>query len=158
MDRVEAYLGLGTNLGDRKANLSKALRLLDEAMGVHYDALSDFYDTEPWGFESPDRFLNAVVRYILEVPRGTSESVFAHRILGMCKDIEHRMGRTEVLEHDSSGNRIYHSRIIDIDILTIGDWKISELDLEIPHPLMHERDFVMVPFRQVRRNHERDVR
>ena len=60
---VEVYLGLGTNLGDRKANISEALKRLDDAFGCGCSALSGFYETEPWGFESEDRFLNAAVRY-----------------------------------------------------------------------------------------------
>lgn len=149
MCRVEVYLGLGTNIGDRKANLDEALDRLDTLLGCHYSALSGFVETEPWGFVSDGKFLNAAVRYDLSVPRGTSESDFAHGILCVCKEIERAMGRTGDPEYDSCGHRIYHSRIIDIDILMIGDWIIDEPDLKVPHPLMRERDFVMIPLRQI---------
>lgn len=149
MDTVQVYLGLGTNLGDREKNLLEALKRLDEAFGCRYAAVSDFIETEPWGFDSEDRFLNAAVKYILTVPLETPHSVYARNILRICKEIEGAMGRTGSPEYDKSGNRIYRSRIIDIDILRIGDWRIDEPDLKIPHPLMQERDFVMIPLRQI---------
>ena len=152
-DQVDLYLGLGSNSGDRKASLHRALEMLDSALGTHYDAVSDFIETEPWGFDSPDLFLNAVVRYVLDVPRGTEICRFAHSILDKCKEIERKMGRTGSPEYDDSGHRIYHSRIVDIDILLLGDFRIDEDDLKIPHPLMLERDFVMIPLRQIIKGH-----
>ena len=152
-DQIDLYLGLGSNSGDRKAGLHRALDMLDSALGTHYDAVSDFIETEPWGFESPDLFLNAVVRYVLDVPRGTDVSRLAHSILDKCKAIEREMGRTGSPEYDDSGHRIYRSRIIDIDILLLGDFRIDEDDLKIPHPLMQERDFVMIPLRQILNGH-----
>lgn len=149
MERVSVYFSLGTNIGDRRANMLCALDALDRKLGCGYYALSDFIETEPWGFESEDRFLNAAVRYVLSVPRGTSRSRFAHGILDVCKGIERSMGRNGVPEYDDGGRRIYRSRIIDIDILMIDDWRIDESDLKIPHPLMQERDFVMIPLRQI---------
>ncbi len=149
MDEVDVYLGLGTNLGDREANLQKALAFLDEAFGTRYSSLSGFHETEPWGFESSERFLNAAVKYVLSVPRGTSQSAFSRHILDICKCVERTMGRTGLPEYTSDGRRVYHSRIIDIDILLIGDWHVNETDLKIPHPLMRERDFVMVPLSEI---------
>lgn len=146
---VMLYLGLGSNLGDRRQNLLDAVRRLDKAFAVHYDALSDFVRTEPWGFESDDLFLNAAVRYRLSVPRGTCMNVFAHEILRICKAVETEMGRTGKPEYDSEGKRIYRSRVIDIDILLLGDFRIDDNDLKIPHPFMRERDFVMIPLRQI---------
>ena len=67
MDEVDVYLGLGTNLGDREANLQKALAFLDEAFGTRYSSLSGFHETKPWGFESSERFLNAAVKYVLSI-------------------------------------------------------------------------------------------
>ena len=146
---MEIYLSLGSNLGDRRHNLEEALYRLDLALGRHYDAVSDFIYTEPWGFESSDWFLNAAVRYCLDVPRGTDVKYFAHNVLRKCKLIEVQMGRTGGPEYDSGGNRVYHSRIIDIDILLVDDVHINDDDLKIPHPLMFERDFVMIPLRQI---------
>lgn len=150
MDRdVEVYLGLGTNLGERQRNLWEAIERLDEAFGCRYSAVSDFIETEPWGFYSQNRFLNAAVRYVLSVPAGISESDFSRGILKTCKSIEMAMGRSESPEYDAAGKRVYHSRIIDIDILLIGDWTVDEPDLKIPHPLMTERDFVMRPLSEI---------
>ena len=149
METVDVYLGLGTNLGDREENLQKALAFLDESFGTHYSALSGLHETEPWGFESQNRFMNAAVKYTLPVPRGTSRQEFSRHILYVCKDIGRKMGRTGVPEYAPGGSRIYHSRIIDIDILLIGDWHVDESDLKIPHPLMRERDFVMVPLSEI---------
>lgn len=135
---VETYLGIGTNLGDRKANILYALKMLDAALGVQSTALSPLFESEPWGFSSPDRFLNCAVRYDTDMG--------PHEILEICKDIEARMGRNVAApEFDGNGRRIYRSRIIDIDILLYGQGRISLPDLAIPHPLMRERDFVMVP-------------
>lgn len=146
---IDLYLGLGTNLGDREGNLCSALSQLDKALGKHYDAVSDFIETQPWGFQSSDCFLNAAVKYELDVPRGTDMNAFAHGILSVCKGVERHMGRTEEPEYDAEGKRIYHSRIIDIDILLLGDERIDDDDLKIPHPLMRQRDFVMVPLNQI---------
>ena len=145
----DLYLGLGSNLGDRKKNLHEALEMLDRALGSGYTALSSFIETEPWGFESDEMFLNAVVKYRVAISQGTSQTEFAHGILRICKDIEKAMGRTGSPEYDPSGARIYRSRTIDIDILMIGDWRIDEPDLKIPHPGMKERDFVMVPLKEI---------
>ena len=149
MCRVEVYLGLGTNIGDRKANLDEALDRLDTLLGCHYSALSGFVETEPWGFFSDGKFLNAAVRYDLSVPRGTCMNAFAHEILRKCKAVEAEMGRTGKPEYDSEGKRIYRSRVIDIDILLLGDFRIDDNDLKIPHPFMRERDFVMIPLSEI---------
>ena len=153
------YLLLGSNLGERRRYLESASarlvgELLPECMqGKRNEAVkcSSVYETEPWGFDSDDRFLNAVVRYALDVPCGTDMPRFAHDILDLCKSVEKEMGRTGGPEYDADGNRIYHSRIIDIDILFFGDLQMDDDDLKIPHPLMQKRDFVMVPLRQIYR-------
>lgn len=148
-DKIEVYLSLGTNIGDRNANLVKALDALDNAFGRYYDALSGFYETEPWGFESDTEFLNAAVKYSFYVPRGTDMYDFGKGILRKCKEIEHSMGRTGTAEYDSDGKRIYSSRIIDIDILLTGDSRIDMEDLKVPHPLMAVREFVMIPLMDI---------
>lgn len=153
---VMLYLGLGSNLGDRRQNLLDAVRRLDGALGVHHDALSGFVETEPWGFESDDLFLNAAVRYSLSVPRGTDMNSLAHEILRKCKTVESEMGRTGEPEYDAEGKRIYSSRIIDIDVLLFGDCIIDDSDLKIPHPYMSERDFVMIPLMEIASGHTMD--
>lgn len=137
---VELYLSLGTNLGDREANLHSAMELLDSRLGAEHEALSEIMNTPAWGFEAPD-FLNAVVRYESSLP--------SEEILDICKDIEREMGREEVLEYDSVGHRVYHDRIIDIDILLYGDLRISTPNLTIPHPLMEQRPFIMQLLKEV---------
>ena len=130
-----AYLSLGTNLGDKRKNIAEAINNIGELVGdvVRQSAL---YETEPWGFRSDNRFVNAAVCVDTQLsPR---------RLLEVTQRIEREMGRT--LKSDGGE---YHDRIIDIDILLYGDQHIDEPDLKIPHPLMHERDFVMTPLNEI---------
>ncbi len=140
---VNVYFSLGSNLGDREANILEALCRMDEAFGVHYSALSSLIETEPMGF-SGGKFLNAAVLYLIpaESPLWT---------LYMIKSIEREMGRTDPPEYDSEGNRVYHSRIIDIDILFYGREIIDTPELTIPHKGIADRPFVMIPLRQIAR-------
>jgi len=140
MEKV--YLSLGSNLGDRKANLDKAVELLSAELGSSPLAVSDYIETESWGFDAP-QFMNAALAFELDDPDG-------FELLRICKKIESCMGREENVVYDEEGKRIYHSRIIDIDILLIGDRKIDSRTLTVPHPLMEQREFVMVPLRQIR--------
>jgi 2-amino-4-hydroxy-6-hydroxymethyldihydropteridine diphosphokinase len=140
MKSSKVYLSLGTNIGDRRRNIEEALRLLDEGLGVHWNALSTIIESKSWGFQGGD-FLNCAVCYDCSLsPRG---------LLGLCKDIEHRMGRREKMEFNPDGSRIYHDRIIDIDILLYGDLTLDEPDLRIPHPKMREREFIMGPLMEI---------
>lgn len=130
-----AYLSLGTNLGDKRKNIAEAIKNIGELVGdvVRQSAL---YETEPWGFRSDNRFVNAAVCVDTQLsPR---------RLLEVTQRIEREMGRT--LKSDGGE---YHDRIIDIDILLYGNLHIDEPDLKIPHPLMHERDFVMTPLNEI---------
>ena len=146
---VNVYFSLGSNLGDREANILEALRRMDEAFGVHYSALSSLIETEPVGF-SGGKFLNAAVLYRIpaESPLWT-----LYRI----KSIEREMGRMDPPEYDSEGKRVYHSRIIDIDILFYGREIIDIPELTIPHKGIADRPFVMVPLRQIARRSLRDA-
>lgn len=141
---VELYLGLGSNMGDREANLKAAKDLLDEALGRRADAESSVIETESWGFEAPP-FLNCVLRYDLE--RGSEDPAGeAEAILVICKGIESRLGRTAA---QATVDGIYHSRPVDIDILFYGRETISTRRLTVPHEHMAERDFVMIPLREI---------
>ena len=140
MKTVSVYFSLGTNQGDRAAQIDEALRRLDAAIGRHYEALSSIIETPSWGFEGPD-FLNCVVCY--------RTAKRPHTLLDICKRIERAMGRTGGPEYDAEGRRIYHDRPIDIDILLYGDERVDDPDLKIPHPLMEQRDFVMRPLREI---------
>ena len=144
---IHLYLSLGSNMGDRLANIKTALALLDEAFGTGYKRLSGIIETRSWGFDAPD-FLNCAVLY--ELPRKrVSAEVQALGILDTVKRVERVLGREENVEYDAAGERVYHSRPIDIDILFFGTHVIDHPRLQVPHPLMPQRDFVMVPLREI---------
>lgn len=129
------YLGLGSNIGDRQQYIYLAVSNINRLFGdvVRQSAC---YQTEPWGFESDNAFLNAVVMVKTECsPR---------EVLRWTQYIERLLGRRE-----KSKDGIYHDRTIDIDILLYDDLTINEPDLVIPHPLMYDRDFVMTPLREI---------
>jgi len=134
------YLGLGSNLGDRKELLRRAIALIGERVG-EVIRQSSFIETEPWGFESENKFLNAVIL--------CETTLSPRQLLRTTQQIERDMGRKKRV-NDKSLNRKYTDRPIDIDILLYDDLTVDEPDLKIPHPLMQERDFVMVPLREIR--------
>ena len=135
------YLALGSNLGDRAANIGRAVELLDSRFNTPHTRLSGLYESAADGFDGPD-FINAAVRYDLDLE--------PLEILRACKAVETEMGRPQHgIETDEKGRRIYHSRIIDIDILLIGDEIVNTPELKVPHPLMKEREFVMVPLGEI---------
>ena len=135
------YLSLGTNLGDKEANLKTAVSLLEGRLGTPCAALSSFLETEPWGYESENSFLNACVRFDLEGP-ATRQS--AREILRICKAIETEMGRIQ-----RAPGEPYRDRIIDIDILLFGNLRMRTKTLTIPHPLMNQREFVLKPLEEI---------
>ena len=120
-------------------------------MKTPYKAVSSLLETEPWGFESEQKFLNAAVHYQLQLSEGYNPEAEGLMILEICKDIERRLGREMSVEYNASGERVYHNRPIDIDILLFGDHKIDCPELTVPHKLMYERDFVMIPLREILR-------
>ena len=149
MEKVDLYLSLGSNQGDRAQHLENALSLLNIELKRPYKEVSSFIETEPWGFDSDDKFLNAAVHYELELPRGYNPEAEGLMILEICKDIERRMGRSGEPQYDEGGHRIYTSRPIDIDILLFGENRIDCPELTVPHKLMYERDFVMIPLNEI---------
>ena len=120
---------------------------MDEAFEVHYTALSRLMETKPMGF-SGGKFLNAVALY-RTFRHDTSAEEAATEVLRKIKAIERAMGRTDTPEYDGTGNRIYHSRIIDIDILFYGTDRIDIPYLTIPHKDIENRPFVMIPLQEV---------
>lgn len=130
------YLGLGTNLGNREQNLQEAIRLIDDRVGK-VTRQSSFIQTEPWGFKSENLFLNAVI--LCETEQTPRE------VLLTTQQIERDMGRQK-----KSVSVGYADRVIDIDILLYDDLTVDEPDLKIPHPLMQQRDFVMIPLGEIR--------
>lgn len=132
---MRVYLGLGTNIGSKKENLARATDLLSLALGKCV-ALSQFMETEPWGFESSGTFLNCAAAFDTTLP--------PLELLSATEHVEREMGRTQ-----KSHNGIYHDRIIDIDILLYGSIIIKSERLTIPHPLMHKRTFVLEPLSEI---------
>jgi 2-amino-4-hydroxy-6-hydroxymethyldihydropteridine diphosphokinase len=119
-----AYVGLGSNLGDREAILLRAADAIDAVR------LSPVIETEPWGYADQPRFLNAVAELETELsPR---------ELLEFLLDVERRLGRTR------EGPR-YGPRTIDLDLLLYGDEVIDEPGLQVPHPRLEERRFVLEP-------------
>ncbi len=128
------FLGLGSNLGDRRGNLLAALRLLDGMEGVEVLEVSAVYETRPWGVPEQPDFLNLVTLVsTTRDPRGT---------LAASREVEEELGRVR-------GER-WGPRVIDVDILLYDDLELREDDLVVPHPRMLERDFVMVPLLELR--------
>jgi 2-amino-4-hydroxy-6-hydroxymethyldihydropteridine diphosphokinase len=139
MDEHCIYLGLGSNLGNREENILRAVKKIQELVGT-VECQSALFDTEPWGFSSENRFLNAVVR--------VKTSLTPRQVLETTKKIEKSLGRKKKSQ-TKNGRAVYHDRLIDIDILLYDHLTVDEPDLKIPHPLMLERDFVMIPLQQV---------
>ena len=90
------------------------------------------------------------MHYQLRLKKGYNPEAEGLMILEICKDIERRLGRTGEPEYDAEGKRIYHSRPIDIDILLLGDNNIDCPELTVPHRFMYERDFVMIPLKEIK--------
>jgi len=147
--KVDLYLSLGSNMGDKRKNIEDALSLLNIELGTPFKAVSSFHETEPWGFGSQEKFVNAAVLYELDLPKGYNPEAEGLMVLEICKSIERRLGRTGEVQYDDKGERIYTDRPIDIDILLFGDDRIDCPELTVPHRLMYERDFVMVPLREI---------
>ena len=134
-----AYLGLGSNLGDREANIRKAISLIGKKVGLVLRQ-SSLIETEPWGFESFNKFLNGVI--LVETP------LTPRQLLKVTQSIERQLGRRKKSSASSSPSS-YSDRPIDIDILLYDDLTVDEPDLKIPHPLMQQRDFVMIPLQEI---------
>lgn len=138
------YLGLGSNLGDREEHIRKAVALIGEKVGLVIRQ-SSLIETEPWGFESENRFLNGVI--LVET------SLTPRQLLRATQKIERSLGRKRKSTDSSLQSpdfSKYSDRPIDIDILLYDDLTIDEPDLKIPHPLMEQRDFVMIPLNEIK--------
>ena len=131
---TDLYLSLGSNLGDRHMLMLKALEALVQRVGMLVRC-SSFIETEPWGFESDHPFLNAVALY--------RTTLTPREVLTETQAIERELGRKQ------KSKDTYADRPIDIDILLYGQERVQEPDLQIPHPLMLDRPFVMKPLAEV---------
>ena len=128
------YLGLGTNLGEKERNLNDAIISLSQEVGFVIRS-STFYASKPWGFESDNDFLNAVVL--------VDTALTPFDVLSKTQEIEKGLGRTAKTING------YSDRLIDIDILLYDNLIIDQPTLKIPHPLIAERDFVIIPLSEI---------
>ncbi len=133
---VNVYLGLGSNMGERRELMMQAIEMLTQSLGRPIQ-LSAIMETEPWGFSSPNKFLNMVALFSTNIP--------PLELLDITEGIECRLGRRV----KSLGDGEYSDRPMDIDILLYGDKVIESPRLTVPHPRMHERPFVLVPLAQI---------
>jgi 2-amino-4-hydroxy-6-hydroxymethyldihydropteridine diphosphokinase len=127
------YLGIGSNLGSRRENCLEAIRLLEESPFISVIKGSSFYETEPLGYENQPPFINCVIEI--------ETTLEPQRLLKICQDIEVVLARERVIH--------WGPRTIDIDILLYNNQVIDQKDLKIPHPLMHERGFVLIPLSEI---------
>jgi len=134
-DSNRVIIGLGSNLGDRFAALAHAMDLIREEAG-DISAASSVWETEPWGFEASEQFLNMVI--IIET------TMQPRQLMQLFRSVEGRIGRRR-----GGGTGRYESRIIDIDILLWEERVISVPGLEIPHPKISDRRFVLEPLCEV---------
>lgn len=132
MKETAVYISIGSNLGDKAANCKKAVSLLAETAEIK--STSSLYETAPWGNVDQPRFINCA----LEISTDLSPA----ELLAGLKEIESRMGRATDVER-------WGSRVIDLDILFFGDMIVHQDSLTIPHPLMQERAFVLVPLFEI---------
>ena len=130
---TRAYLGLGGNLGDPAAAMAAALRALDAVDGISVAAVSSLYRTPPWGVSGQPDFLNAVA--------AVDTALGARRLLDLCLDVERGLKRIRTTR--------WGPRVIDIDILLYGDERIEEEGLQVPHPRMADRAFVLMPLAEI---------
>lgn len=130
-----AFLGLGSNIGDREGHLRGTIARLREAQGVNFRRASRVYETEPVGVADQPRFLNMVVEVEVE------DEVKTRDLLRLVKRIEEEVGRTR--------RERWGPREIDIDVLLVEGERVEEEDFAVPHPRMWERGFVMVPLAEL---------
>jgi 2-amino-4-hydroxy-6-hydroxymethyldihydropteridine diphosphokinase len=135
------YLSLGSNLGNRRQLLLDAIEKINKKVG-NVVRQSSFYETKPWGFESENLFLNAAVK--------VTTKLSPTELLEVTQQIEREMGRKKKTTYNfRQQTPNYSDRPIDIDILLYDDLHVDLPELKIPHPLMQERDFVLVPLREI---------
>jgi 2-amino-4-hydroxy-6-hydroxymethyldihydropteridine diphosphokinase len=134
-ESTTAYIGLGSNLGEREATLERALTEIDGLPGTRVSLVSSFHETKPVGVEDQPDFVNAVARVETSLePRDLLDALLA---------IERGLGRNRAVEQR------WGPRTIDLDLLLYGDEAIAEPGLEVPHPRLLERAFVTDPLREV---------
>ncbi len=133
---ARVFLSLGSNLGDRLSNIQQAVSTLSMLDEVNVVKTSSFYDTEPWGNKKQNWFVNCAV--------AIDTILSPQELLKKCQDIEYTLGRIR------NQKERWQERAIDIDILMYDDLILTEQNLVIPHPYMHQRAFVLVPMLEVK--------
>ncbi len=130
---ITAYIGLGSNLGDKKRYMEQALKLLAETPGIELRQLAGYYRTEPIGYTEQDWFLNTVAEI--------KTTLAPHALLAALQIIENELGRVRKIH--------WGPRVIDLDLLLYGDEKIDDDILTVPHPRICERAFVVAPLADI---------
>ncbi|ADY54588.1 2-amino-4-hydroxy-6-hydroxymethyldihydropteridine pyrophosphokinase [Syntrophobotulus glycolicus DSM 8271] len=133
---MRAFLGLGSNLGDRRSYLKKAVRMLKERSGITMIQESGVYESEPWGELGQNKFLNQVIE--IETSSRPEE------LLSQCQKIEAALGRERSVH--------WGPRTIDIDLLLLENVRIDSAHLKIPHPYLEQRNFVLIPLKEIAPN------
>ena len=128
-----AYIGLGSNLGDREKYVEYAIEMLNATNGITMNVVSEVYETKPVGYLQQPNFLNCVAEI--------STSLSPYQLLDVCMLIESELQRKRTIK--------WGPRTVDLDILFYGDLVMAEDRLTIPHPLLHERGFVLLPMRDI---------
>lgn len=129
----DATLGLGSNIGDKAANIARAIQLLTKDGAIKLVKRSRDYRSPPWGIVEQEPFVNACI--------SVATKLTPHNLLARCQHVENDMGR---VRHQKWG-----PRIIDVDVLTYRDQQLHEPDLIVPHPYIAERAFVLLPLREI---------
>ncbi|MCE5037230.1 2-amino-4-hydroxy-6-hydroxymethyldihydropteridine diphosphokinase [Staphylococcus haemolyticus] len=130
---VQAYLGLGSNIGDREQQLQDAIKIIDSIEGISVTKISPIYETAPVGYTEQPNFLNLCLEIETELE--------PKELLKYCLETEQRLNRVRDIR--------WGPRTLDVDILLYGDKVIEEDDLEVPHPRMGERAFVLIPLNDI---------
>jgi len=133
LSSLPVYIGVGSNLGDRKSNIEKAIELVKLIKGVKMERASSVYETEPVGGSPQGKFLNGVLKI--------KTTINPFKLLGELRKIEKHLGRKRRIKNGP--------RAIDLDILLFGKKKIDTKSLKVPHPRMHKREFVLRGLREL---------
>lgn len=133
---MTCHINLGSNLGDRAAHIERAVAAIERATGCPARR-SGFIESEPWGFDSPNRFLNLGIAIDTDMP--------PHELLHTLQAVERSINPAS--HRDARGS--YIDRAIDIDLIAVGEMVVETPELTLPHPRMHLREFVLEPMRQL---------
>ncbi len=129
----KALIGIGSNIGDRKEHIDTAIEALNHIPSVKVARMSPIYETEPWGYVNQENFYNAVIE--------VETNLTANTLLGVCLGIEAGIGRIRNIKNGP--------RVLDLDLLLFEGQECMSAELTLPHPRMFERDFVLIPLRDL---------